>query len=136
VGKAYPGYLCCCLMINSKFTLHTLIHTFPLETKLQYLAQIFHELPTATEDMTVLPGVLGSRILRRTVQVRLGSNSLRLSGGTAISTVSRQQFMKYLGWFKPKRCGVFGSAFLFYSYLRSPRLLTGLRLLNPRSKYS
>jgi hypothetical protein len=29
---------------------------------------------TATEDMTVLPGVLGCRTLRRTVQVRLRSN--------------------------------------------------------------
>ncbi|MDH3556988.1 MAG: hypothetical protein OES18_14160 [Deltaproteobacteria bacterium] len=29
---------------------------------------------TATTDMTVLPGVLGCRTLRRTVQVRLGSN--------------------------------------------------------------
>ena len=56
--------------------------------------RIFHELPAATVYLTVLPGVLGCRILRRTGQVRLGSNSLRLSGITAISTVSRQQFMK------------------------------------------
>ena len=35
---------------------------------------------TATADMTVLPGVLGYRTLRRTVQVRLGSNPLRLPG--------------------------------------------------------
>jgi hypothetical protein len=56
-------------------------------------------------DMTVLPGVLGCSFgyaqdkltLRRTVQVRLGSNPLRLPGGTAISTVSRHQFMKYPG---------------------------------------
>ncbi|MBT8406434.1 MAG: hypothetical protein KJP05_03175 [Deltaproteobacteria bacterium] len=61
------------------------------------LARIFHELPAATTDMTVLPGVLGYRTLRRTVQVRLGSNPLRLPDGTAISTVSRQQFMKYTG---------------------------------------
>ncbi|MDH3557553.1 MAG: hypothetical protein OES18_17045 [Deltaproteobacteria bacterium] len=47
--------------------------------------------------MTVLPGVLARRTLRRTVQVRLGSNSLRLPGGTAISTVSRRQFMKHPG---------------------------------------
>ncbi|MEE9526234.1 MAG: hypothetical protein V3W07_01090 [Syntrophobacteria bacterium] len=32
---------------------------------------------TATADMSVLPGVLGSRTLRRTVQVRLRSNPLR-----------------------------------------------------------
>jgi len=38
------------------------------------LARIFHELPAATEDMTVLAGVLGCRTLRRTVQVRLGPN--------------------------------------------------------------
>ena len=53
------------------------------------------ELPTATVDMSILPSVLGSRNLRRTVQVRLGSNSLRLHGGTLISTVSRQPFMKH-----------------------------------------
>jgi len=29
---------------------------------------------TATTDMAVLPGVLGCRFLRRTVQVRLGAN--------------------------------------------------------------
>ncbi|MDH3555933.1 MAG: hypothetical protein OES18_08815 [Deltaproteobacteria bacterium] len=29
---------------------------------------------TAASDQTVLPGVLGCRTLRRTVQVRLGSN--------------------------------------------------------------
>ncbi|MEE8316142.1 MAG: hypothetical protein V3W07_05390 [Syntrophobacteria bacterium] len=47
--------------------------------------------------MGVLPCVLGCRTLRRTVQVRLGSNPLRLPGGTPIFTVSRQQFMKYAG---------------------------------------
>jgi hypothetical protein len=38
------------------------------------LARMFHESPAATLDMTVLPGVLGCRTLRRTVKVRLGSN--------------------------------------------------------------
>ncbi|MEE9526735.1 MAG: hypothetical protein V3W07_03625 [Syntrophobacteria bacterium] len=47
--------------------------------------------------MAVLPGVLGCRTLRRTVQVRLGSNPLRLPGGTPIFTVSRHQFMKHPG---------------------------------------
>ncbi|MEE9121628.1 MAG: hypothetical protein V3U56_10105 [Syntrophobacteria bacterium] len=47
--------------------------------------------------MAVLPGVLGCRTLRRTVQVRLGTNTLRLPGGTSIFAVSRQQFMKYPG---------------------------------------
>ncbi|MEE9528396.1 MAG: hypothetical protein V3W07_12080 [Syntrophobacteria bacterium] len=47
--------------------------------------------------MAVLPGVLGSRPLRRTIQVRLGTNTLRLPGGTPILVVSRQQFMKYPG---------------------------------------
>ncbi|MEE8315847.1 MAG: hypothetical protein V3R70_04785 [Syntrophobacteria bacterium] len=47
--------------------------------------------------MAVLPGVLGCRTLRRTVQVRLGSNTLRFPGGTSIFTVSRQQFMKHPG---------------------------------------
>ncbi|GEM_PF-291074 len=61
------------------------------------LARIFYELPAATADRSVLPGVLGYRILRRTVQVRLGSNPLRLPGGTPLSTVSRRQFVKYPG---------------------------------------
>jgi hypothetical protein len=34
--------------------------------------------------MVALPGVLGCRPLRRTVQVRLKSNTLRLPGGTPI----------------------------------------------------
>ncbi|MFA9434737.1 MAG: hypothetical protein ACERKR_08690, partial [Deltaproteobacteria bacterium] len=55
------------------------------------------ELPTATADMSVLSGVLGYRPLRRTVQVRLGSNPLRLPGGPTIFVISRQQFMKYPG---------------------------------------
>jgi hypothetical protein len=52
---------------------------------------------TATTDMAALPGVLGCRPLRRTVQVRLKSDTLRLPGGTPIFVVSRQQFMKYPG---------------------------------------
>jgi hypothetical protein len=48
------------------------------------LTRIFHELPAATTDMAVLPGVLGCRTPRRTVQVRLRSNTLRLPGGTPI----------------------------------------------------
>ena len=35
--------------------------------------------------------------LRRTVQVRLGTNTLRLPGGTPIFALSRRQFMKYPG---------------------------------------
>jgi hypothetical protein len=61
------------------------------------IARIFHETLAATTDMAVLPGVLGCRTLRRTVQVRLGTNTLRLPGGTTIFVVSRQQFMKYPG---------------------------------------
>ena len=52
------------------------------------LARIFHELLAPTTDMAVLPGLLRCRTLRRTVQVRLGSNTLRLPGGTPISMVS------------------------------------------------
>ncbi len=58
---------------------------------------MFHESLAATTDMAVLPGVLGYRPLRRTVQVRLGTNTLRLPGGTPIVAVSQQQFMKYPG---------------------------------------
>ena len=47
--------------------------------------------------MAVLPDVLVCRPLRRTVQVRLGTNTLRLPGGTPIFVVSRQQIMKYPG---------------------------------------
>jgi len=55
------------------------------------LARTFHESPAAIADM----GVLGPHILRRTVQVRLGSEVLRLPGGTPIFTISRRRFMKY-----------------------------------------
>jgi len=59
------------------------------------LARMFHEWPNATTDMAVLPGVLECRTLRRTVQVRLGPNTLWLPGGTPISIVSPQQFIKH-----------------------------------------
>ncbi|MGB6280729.1 MAG: hypothetical protein WBG24_00225 [Syntrophobacteria bacterium] len=69
------------------------------------LARISHESLAATTDMVALPGVLvcsfdfaqDRRPLRRTVQVRLGTNTLRLPGGTPIFVVSRQQFMRYPG---------------------------------------
>ncbi len=48
--------------------------------------------------MAVLPGVLGCRTLRRTVQVRLGSNPLRVPGGTPIFTVLRHRFVYNAGW--------------------------------------
>jgi hypothetical protein len=51
-------------------------------------ARIMDEPPAATGDLAVLPGVLGSRTLRRTGQVRLRSEPLRLPGGTPISTIS------------------------------------------------
>ncbi|MEJ2234747.1 MAG: hypothetical protein P8X67_12550 [Syntrophobacterales bacterium] len=51
--------------------------------------------------MAVLPGVLGCRSLRGTSQVRLGTHTLRLPGGTPILVVSRQQFMKYPGQVTP-----------------------------------
>ncbi|MGB5922460.1 MAG: hypothetical protein WBG51_00215 [Syntrophobacteria bacterium] len=47
--------------------------------------------------MAVLPGVLRCWPLRRTVQVRLGTNTLRLPGGTTIFVVSRKQFVKHPG---------------------------------------
>jgi len=61
------------------------------------LARIFHDSPTATADKAVLPATLGPHTLRRTVQVRLESETLRLPGGTAASAVSRRRFMKYAG---------------------------------------
>ncbi len=45
---------------------------------------MFHESLAATTDMAVLPGVLGRRLLRRTTKVRLGTEPLRLPGGTSI----------------------------------------------------
>jgi hypothetical protein len=38
------------------------------------LALMFHESPATTADSAVLPGVLRCRSLRRTIQVRLGTN--------------------------------------------------------------
>ena len=58
---------------------------------------MINELATPSMDMSVLPGVLGPRTLRRTVQVRLGFKPLRLPGGTFIFTVSQHQFMNYPG---------------------------------------
>ncbi len=80
----------------------TKLKTFDQKFKGQRdLARIFHELLAATTDMAALPGVLGCRTLRRTVQVRLGTNPAvprdELPGGTPIFVVSRQQFMKYPG---------------------------------------
>jgi hypothetical protein len=56
---------------------------------------MINELATPSMDMSVLPGVLGPRTLRRTVQVRLGFKPLRLPGGTLIFTVSQHRFMNY-----------------------------------------
>jgi hypothetical protein len=51
------------------------------------LTRIFHESLAATTDMAVLPGVLGCRTLRRTVEVRLGTNHL-CGLATAIHEIS------------------------------------------------
>jgi hypothetical protein len=58
---------------------------------------MFDKSLAATVDMFVLPGVLRCRLLRRTVQVRLRTNTLRLPGGTPIFMVSRHQFMRHQG---------------------------------------
>jgi hypothetical protein len=83
-------------------------------------ARMFYESLAATTDLAVLPAVLGCRILRRTVQVRLGTNpavprdgcpvahpynsrSLRSAQSrkrVPIFVVSRQQFMKHPGYRK------------------------------------
>ena len=72
--------------------------------------------------MTVLPGVLGTRTLRRTGQVRLGFKSLRLPGGMAIFTVSRHQFVKHPG-------SVYLKPLAKITYLRHP--LPGLFYKDP-----
>jgi hypothetical protein len=68
---------------HSAFTLpNALAPTFPLVGAFLFLTRQFHEWPAATADVTVLPSVLGCSFdfaqdrlpLRRTVQVRLGSN--------------------------------------------------------------
>ena len=52
------------------------------------LARIFHESLAATTDMAVLPGVLGCRPLRRTVQVRLGFDlGFRISDLRFLTTI-------------------------------------------------
>jgi len=72
--------------------------------------------------MAVLPGVLGYRPLRRTVQVRLGPNPAvprdELPGGTPIFVVSRQQFMKYPGLMKASRMAAprSGARFRFWTF--------------------
>jgi len=53
-----------------------------------HLTRIFHESPAVTTDTATLPGVLGCRSLRRTVQVRLGINTLCLPSGTTIFMVA------------------------------------------------
>ena len=45
---------------------------------------------TATADKAVLPGVLGCRTLRRTVQVRLGSNPAVAGDGCPVARPSSQ----------------------------------------------
>ena len=50
--------------------------------------------------MDLLTGVLGCRTLQRTFQVRLGSNTLWLPGGTPIFMVSLHQFMRHPGYYK------------------------------------
>ena len=65
---------------QSAFTLpNALAPTFPLVGAFLFLTRQFHEWPAATADMIVLTGVLACRTLRRTVQVRLGSNPLAVA---------------------------------------------------------
>ena len=61
------------------------------------LAQMFYELLAATLDMGILLAVLVYRLLRRTIQVRLGTNTLRLPSGTPIFMLPRHQFIKHPG---------------------------------------
>ena len=68
-----------------------------LEGSEHHLTRMFHELLTATTDMDALPGVLGCRSLRRTIQVRLETNTLRLPGGPPIFVVWLHPFIKHPG---------------------------------------
>ena len=87
------------ILQNIEKILQCKVHNIPPNHMQQAcLARIFHEWPAATADMTALPGVLGCRTLRRTVQYASGPPPLRLPGGTDLSTVSQQQFMKYPSW--------------------------------------
>jgi len=61
------------------------------------LTRVMHEPPAATTDLAVLPRVLGSRTLRRTEQLRLRSESLRLPGGTTISTIPLRRLVHHAG---------------------------------------
>ena len=65
---------------------------FPGLLDLESLARLSREPPAATADMAVLQGVLACLILRGTVHLRLGSDTLRVPSGTRIFTVWRQQF--------------------------------------------
>jgi hypothetical protein len=57
------------------------------------LARMLHKLHAATLDMVVLPGVLGCRLLRRTVQVRLGFDlGFRISDLGFLTTIYNIQF--------------------------------------------
>jgi hypothetical protein len=98
--------------VGADENLHLQVPEFvaPAPDQITLLVRIFHERAAMTAYMAVLPGVLGCRSLRRTVQVRLKTNTLRLPGGppaspersrwragTPIFTVSRHQFMKHPG---------------------------------------
>ena len=52
--------------------------------------------------MAVLLGVLGSRTLRRTEQVRLRFEPLWLPGGTTISTISRRRLVHNAGYWNDR----------------------------------
>jgi hypothetical protein len=84
-----------------------------IESTVRPQVRIVHDSLAATAEMAFLPGVLGCRPLRRTVQGRFGTNpAVRLPGGppasservgsrwrvgTLILALSRPQFMKYPG---------------------------------------
>jgi len=58
------------------------------------LARIFHESLAAITDMAVLPGVLGCRPLRRTVQVRLGTNPAVPRDGCQVARPSSSRSLR------------------------------------------
>ncbi|MDH3952385.1 MAG: hypothetical protein OEV11_15245, partial [Deltaproteobacteria bacterium] len=96
-------------------------------------ARIFHESLAATTDMAVLPGVLGCRPLRRTVQVRLGTNPAvprdELPGGTPIlfALAALRSVPQAGSQFRGLATGIHEiSGLRFHAYIDDLQVITGI----------